>query len=73
MKNLMFVLYWCLKILCPDAYPMVRHDNEHNDKREMMEETLSDMHAQSHYYRNTHTHTHADTDNTSSFASLQLH
>lgn len=77
--KLMFVLYWCLKkksSVCPDACPMVRHENEHNERRERetMEETLSDMHAQSHYNTNTDafTNTHSDTDNSSSFASLQL-
>lgn len=47
-KNLMFVLYLYryLETLCPNAYPMVRHENEHKKKRE-------DVRTQSHYDRNT--------------------
>lgn len=52
----MFLLYWCLKTLCPDACPMVRNENEHNEKRETMVETLSDMRTHTHKAITTETH-----------------
>lgn len=65
MKNLMFVLYWSLKMICPDAYPMVRHDNEHNEKGDdgRKKPALTCKHKAITAETHTHIYKHAHTVN----------